>query len=225
MSPPPTVEERARASRGASAGAIYELVARTIRERHGGGGTLLDVGCGTGALWDAVGDRFDRYLGVDAVRYEGFPPGGTFLEVDLEAGRVPWPDASADVVAAVETIEHLENPRAFVRELARLARPGGLIVVTTPNQLSLLSKLTLVLKGQFNAFQEAPGLYPAHRTALLEVDLLRIARECGLADPAIRYTDSGRIPFTPRRWPRPLRGRAFSDNILLSARKSNRTED
>jgi 2-polyprenyl-3-methyl-5-hydroxy-6-metoxy-1,4-benzoquinol methylase len=217
MTTTPTVEERARASRGASAGAIYELVARTIRARHGGGGTLLDVGCGAGALGDVVGGHFDRYLGADVVRYEGFPSGGTFLEVDLEAGRVPWPDAAADVVAAVETIEHLENPRAFVRELARLARPGGLIVVTTPNQLSLLSKLTLVLKNQFNAFQEAPGLYPAHRTALLEVDLLRIARECGLADPTIRYTDSGRLPFTACHWPRGFRGRAFSDNVLLAA--------
>jgi SAM-dependent methyltransferase len=216
---PPTVEERARASRGASAAAIYRLVTRTIRTRHQGGGTLLDVGCGSGALWDAVGDHFDRYLGVDVVRYDGFPDRGTFLEADLEAGRVPWPDASADVVAAVETIEHLENPRAFVRELTRLARPGGLVVVTTPNQLSLSSKLTLVLKNQFGAFQEAPGLYPAHRTALLEIDLLRIARECGLADPAIRYTDSGRIPLTARRWPPGLRGRAFSDNVLLEARR------
>jgi 2-polyprenyl-3-methyl-5-hydroxy-6-metoxy-1,4-benzoquinol methylase len=216
---PPTVETRARASRGASAGAIYRLVARTIRDRHGGRGTLLDVGCGTGALWDAVAGDFDRYLGVDVVRYDGFPAGGTFLEADLEAGCVPLPDAAADVVAAVETIEHLENPRGFVRELTRLARPGGLIVLTTPNQLSLTSKLTLVLKNQFHAFQEAPGLYPAHRTALLEIDLLRIARECGLRDAAVRYTDSGRIPLTPWPWPRPLRGRAFSDNVLLEARR------
>jgi SAM-dependent methyltransferase len=219
MTTTPTPQERARASRGASAGAIHALVARTIRDRHPGGGTLLDVGCGTGTLGAAVGGLFDRYLGADVVRHAGFPPAATFLEVDLEAGGVPLPAGAADVVAAVETIEHLENPRAFARELTRLARPGGLIVVTTPNQLSLLSKLTLLLKNQFNAFQEAPGLYPAHRTALLEVDLRRIARECGLLDPEIRYTDSGRIPFTPRHWPRPCRGRAFSDNVLLAARR------
>jgi SAM-dependent methyltransferase len=214
-----TTVERARASHGASGEAIYRLVARTIRDRHAGGGTLVDVGCGTGALWGAARDRFDRYVGADVVRYEGFPEGGTFHEVDLETGRVPLPDGSADVVAAVETIEHVENPRAFVRELTRLARPGGLVVVTTPNQLSLLSKLTLVLRNQFNAFQEAPGLYPAHLTALLEIDLIRIARESGLADPATRYTDSGRVPFTPWRWPGGFRGRAFSDNILLEARR------
>ena len=218
MTQPPTVEERARRSLGTSGDAIYRMVAAAVAARHPGGGTLLDVGCGSGKLWPFVRDRFDRYVGVDAVRYEGFPPEGEFHAADLDAQPLPFAD-TADVVAAVETIEHLENPRAFVRELTRLARPGGLIVVTTPNQLSLLSKLTLVLKGQFNAFQEAPGLYPAHLTALLEVDLLRIARECGLADPTIRYTDSGRIPFTPRHWPRPLRGRAFSDNVLLAALK------
>jgi hypothetical protein len=101
------------------------------------------------------------------------------------------------MMVSVKTIEHLENPRSFMRrQLARLARPGGPAIVTTPNQLSPLSKTTLVLKNQFNAFQEKPGLYPAHLTALLEVDLLRIATECGLVRSTIRYTDSGRIPFT-----------------------------
>jgi hypothetical protein len=75
------------------------------------------------------------------------------------------------------------------------------------------------VKNQFPAFQERPGLYPAHITALLTVDLLRMARECGLAEPAIRYSDSGRIPGTRWHWPRPLAGRAYSDNVLLMARR------
>jgi SAM-dependent methyltransferase len=217
--PPPSVEERARVTLGTSRVAIYRLVARVLRARHPGGGTLLDVGCGTGNLWRFTSDQFDRYVGADVVHYQGFPESGHFHQVDLETGRVPQPDGSAEVVAAVETIEHVENPRALVRELVRLVRPGGLVLVTTPNQLSLLSKLGLVLKNQFPFFQERPGLYPAHLTALLEVDLLRIARECGLVDAAIHYTDSGRIPGTPWPWPRPLGGRAFSDNVLLEARR------
>ena len=72
-------------------------------------------------------------------------------------------------------------------------------MVTTPNQLSLLSKLTLVLKNQFNAFQDSS--YPAHLTALLEIDLRRIATECGLADVAIAYSQQGRIPGTARHYP------------------------
>jgi SAM-dependent methyltransferase len=215
----PTVEDRARVTLGTSAQPIYHLVARVLEQRHSGGGTLVDVGCGKGSLWDFVAGRFDHYIGADVVCYDGFPEVGEFHQVDLDTGRVSLPDAAAAVVAAVETIEHVENPRAFCRELVRLTRPGGLIIVTTPNQLSLLSKLTLVVKNQFNAFTERPGSYPAHISALLEVDLIRIARECGLVDAAIHYTDSGRIPGTGRHWPLGLGGRAFSDNVLLEARR------
>jgi 2-polyprenyl-3-methyl-5-hydroxy-6-metoxy-1,4-benzoquinol methylase len=217
--PFPTVEQRARETRGMSGDAVYRLVARALRDRHQHGGTLLDVGCGTGALWAYLSDHFDRYIGSDAVRYDELPDGSEFHQVDIDTGRIPLPDESADVVVAVETIEHVENPRAFVRELTRLTRPGGLVIITTPNQLSLLSKLTLLLKNHFNAFAERPGLYPAHITALLEIDLLRIARECGLAQATVQYTNSGRIPGTARRWPFRLGGRAFSDNVLMAARR------
>jgi 2-polyprenyl-3-methyl-5-hydroxy-6-metoxy-1,4-benzoquinol methylase len=215
-----TVEERARRSAGTSGEAIYRMVAAALAGRHPGGGTLLDVGCGRGELWPHVADRFAAYAGADAVRYDGFPDAAAFHRIDLDAGRVPLPDGSADVVAAVETIEHLENPRAFARELTRLAKPGGWVVVTTPNQLSLLSKLTLVVKGEFNAFRA--GSYPAHLTALLEIDLRRIAAECGWVDVAIVYSGRGRVPGVRWHWPRFLGRwfpRSFSDNVLIVGRK------
>lgn len=124
------------------------------------------------------------------------------------------------MVVAVETIEHLENPRAFARELTRLLRPGGYIIVTTPNQLSMLSKLTLVLRNEFNAFRA--GSYPAHLSALLEVDLRRIAMECGWIDVSVSFTNSGRIPGTSRHWPTWLSRlwpRALSDNVVIRGRK------
>ena len=181
---------------------------------------MLDVGCGRGQLRPFVRDSFRPYTGVDIVRHDGFPEDGEFHAVDLEAGAIALPDAAFDVVAVVETIEHLDGPRRFVRALTRLVQPGGWLIVTTPNQLSLVSLLCLALRDQFHAFQKAPGLYPAHRTALLEIDLVRIAREQGLIDIKIHYTDSGRIPLTGRHWPRPLKGRRFSDNVLLAARRS-----
>ncbi len=204
ISPSATVGQRARETRGTSGEPIYRLVSRVLRGLHPRGGALLDVGCGTGALWGYLSDHIDRYAGADAVRHDGFPEAAEFYQVDVDAGRIPLPDGSMDVVAAVETIEHVENPRAFVRELARLARPGGLVVVTTPNQLSLLSKLTLVLKNHFNAFAERPGLYPAHITALLEIYLSRIAAEWGLVDAAIHAIPAARTPGPRRHWPRPL---------------------
>lgn len=214
------VEERARLSLGISDAAIYAMVARALQGRYAGGGMIVDVGCGAGNLWPFVHERFTRYVGVDVLRYEGFPPDAEFTQVDLETGRAPVPDHSADVVAAVETIEHLENPRAFMRELVRLAKPGGWVVVTTPNQLSLLSLLTLLVKRQFQAFQAAD--YPAHLTALLEIDLRRIANECGLLDVQFEYSYQGRVVLTARHYPQSLARlfpRALSDNLLMIGRK------
>jgi 2-polyprenyl-3-methyl-5-hydroxy-6-metoxy-1,4-benzoquinol methylase len=196
------------------------MVAKELESRATAKDVILDVGCGRGELWAFVKDRFAQYIGADIVEYAGFPAQARFLRIDLDAGKVPLADETADVVVAVETIEHLENPRAFARELTRLARPGGWIVITTPNQLSVLSKLTLLLRNEFNAFRASS--YPAHITALLEVDLRRIARECGWEEVGIAFTRRGRMPGVRWHWPGLVSRclpRAFSDNLLVIGRK------
>lgn len=214
------LEARARQSLGASHDAIYRMVERALDVRNVNGGTLVDVGCGSGNLWRVVGHRFSNYVGLDAVRYDGFPAYGKFYPVDLDAAEWAIADSAADVVAAVETIEHLENPWAFMRRLSALARPGAWVVVTTPNQLSALSLLTLGTKSRFSAFQDAH--YPAHRTALLESDLQRALGEAGLEPGEIAYSLSGRVPLTPFHYPGAvarLRPRLLSDNLMAIARK------
>ena len=216
------LEARARQSLGASSDAIYKMVARALSQRNARGEMIIDLGCGNGMLLPFVRGRFDRYTGVDAIRHASFPGDAEFIKCDLDNCQTPLPDACADVVAGVEIIEHLENPRAFLREMARLTRPGGWVVVTTPNQLSLLSLFTLIVKQRFSAFQDAH--YPAHLTALLEVDLRRIAAECKLVDVAIAYSHKGRIVFTSWHYPDFLAAlfpRAMSDNLLLIGRKAD----
>src|ERR1044072_1768084 len=215
-------EESARMSRGQSDDAVYETVAAALARRGAGGGLLVDVGCGGGGRRGFLGGGRGaaRGVGVDLIRYEERPAEVEFKRAELNHEPVPLPDACADAVVAVETIEHLENPRAFVRELTRLTRPGGWVVVTTPNQQSLLSLLTLVFKGRFNAFQDAS--YPAHLTALLEIDLRRIADECGLSEVDVVYTGDGRVVLTPFHSPRPLAKlspRLCSDNVVLLGRR------
>jgi 2-polyprenyl-3-methyl-5-hydroxy-6-metoxy-1,4-benzoquinol methylase len=213
---------RAALSRGMSGQAVYEMVIRSVDDILEGRGAkvLVDVGCGGGDLFRAIGRRFGRRIGIDAVRYKSLPKDCELIEADLDGERIPLPDGKADLVTAVEVIEHLENPRAFVRELVRLAGAGGWVLITTPNQLSLLSKASLVVKNHFNAFLGES--YPAHRTALVELDLRRIAFECGLADVKVEYSLQGRIPFTPRHYPRwvsRIFPRALSDNLLIRGRK------
>lgn len=221
MTAPPAldVEQRARQSLGRSHQRIYQTVAEVLAA-SGAGGRLADVGCGTGDLWQALRGRFASCVGLDAVRYDGLPADVEFHATDLDAARLPLPDASVDAAAAVEVIEHLENPRAFVRELTRIVRPGGWVVITTPNQLSVLSLLTLVVKGRFSAFQD--GSYPAHRTALLEIDLRRIMTECGLREIAVTFTRLGRLPLGAWHYPdaiATLAPRRFSDNIVIAGRR------
>jgi 2-polyprenyl-3-methyl-5-hydroxy-6-metoxy-1,4-benzoquinol methylase len=222
-----TLEARARQSLGSSHDAIYHMVDRALSARGIAGGRLVDVGCGSAGLWRLLAYRFASYCGLDAVRYQGFPTDAEFHLIDLDAldnpAGAPVAPREADVVAAVETIEHLENPWAFMRALVELVRPGGWVVVTTPNQLSALSLATLVIKRRFSAFQDTH--YPAHRTALLEVDLRRAAGECGLRPVDVLYSHAGRVPLTSWHFPAALARsfpRALSDNLLIIGRKPDR---
>ena len=221
-----SVEDRARLSAGGSAAIIHASVVAALNERAIRAAVDSTSGCGTGAS-----GRTSKATAIDTsvpTRFGTMDFQRMFSSSErnnLDAGSIALPDGSCDVVACVETIEHVENPRALMRELVRLARPGGWLVVTTPNQLSVLSKLGLLTKNEFVHFQERPGLYPAHISALLEIDLLRMCRENQLEQAMVRYSGQGRIPFTARNWPHPLRsrsgalGRAFSDNVLVIARK------
>jgi 2-polyprenyl-3-methyl-5-hydroxy-6-metoxy-1,4-benzoquinol methylase len=214
------LDARARQSLGSSHEAIYRMVERALDARGVKGRTLVDVGCGGGGLWTVVGHRFVHYAGLDAVRYDGFPADQEFHRIDLDAAHWPVPDGSADVVTAVETIEHLENPWGFMRRLSALARPGAWIIVTTPNQLSGLSFLTLASRRRFSAFQD--GQYPAHRTALLESDLRRASLAAGLEPVETDYSLSGRLPLMRWHYPEALARlvpRLLSDNLMIVARK------
>jgi len=219
IAPDLSLETRARQSLGASDDVIYAAAASAL-DRRGARGRIVDVGCGRGRLRSFLGDMLESYVGVDAVQYEGLPTGIAFMRADLNRDPIPMPDASVDVAISIETIEHLENPRAFIRELVRIAKPAGWIVVTTPNQRSLVSLGALVMKGHFSAF--GPHNYPAHQTALLDTDLARIAADNSLCDVSIEFTCAGRMPLSTARYPRLLSRvfpRAMSDHVLLIARK------
>jgi 2-polyprenyl-3-methyl-5-hydroxy-6-metoxy-1,4-benzoquinol methylase len=215
-----SLEARARQSLGSSHGAIYQMVERALSVRGIAGGRLLDVGCGNAGLWRVLAPRFQSYCGVDAVRYHGFPIDAEFHQIDLDRDSWPIPVSGADVVASVETIEHLENPWAFMRALVQLARPGGWVLVTTPNQLSVLSIATLIAKRRFSSFQDVH--YPAHRTALLEIDLRRAAGECGLESVEVDHSCHGRLPLSSWHYPAAVASRfprALSDNLLIIGQK------
>jgi 2-polyprenyl-3-methyl-5-hydroxy-6-metoxy-1,4-benzoquinol methylase len=211
--------ERALQTQGESGDPIYRAGAALLRAR-GARGFLLDVGCGIGRFREFSADLATDYVGVDVVRHPALAAGAKFQRADLDREGIPVPAASADIVAAIETIEHLESPYGFVRELFRIVKPGGWVLITTPNQLSVLSLLSLIVKGRFVAFQDS--YYPIHRTALLPIDLVRIATEVGFSRAELGFTCSGRVPLTGMHYPEAISRmfpQALSDNVLLAAQR------
>jgi 2-polyprenyl-3-methyl-5-hydroxy-6-metoxy-1,4-benzoquinol methylase len=209
----------AEASRGISSGPSYELAWRLL-EKHAPAGHLLEYGAGTGnfARRLAAGGFTKKITCADILpRPDDLPPGVDWITADLN-NPLPVPDAAFEGIVSTEVIEHLENPRAVFREFHRVLRPGGWLLLTTPNQESLRSIASLVLGRHFAAFLGAS--YPAHITAVLEMDFKRICTETGFGNPAFHYTNTGRIPKMTRFcWPPGFRGRWFSDNLALETRR------
>ena len=225
---PQSLEEKrfhaALASEGISAGPIYQTVLHLCRSLrlHG---DLLEFGAGTATLAKklSVSHTCGTITCADIrPRPECLPASILWLQSDLNY-PIPVPDNSYNFVVSTEVIEHLENPRATFREFYRLLRPGGILIVTTPNQESVRSFAALLMGGHFAGFL-GPS-YPAHITALLRKDFQRICRETRFDSPQFYYTNSGGLPKLPHiLWQTLtfgiLKGRLFSDNLAVVTRKS-----
>lgn len=106
---------------------------------------VLEIGCGTAALAAAVAGRGAdvvasdvslRWLVLARKRLAEHGAGRVEL-VACAAEALPFADASFDVVAATDVIEHVDDADRFVAEAARVLRPGGLLFLSTPNRYSL----------------------------------------------------------------------------------------
>ncbi|MBX3566634.1 MAG: methyltransferase domain-containing protein [Rhizobiaceae bacterium] len=116
--------------------------------------TILDLPSGNGWLRRASGSAA-RFDGVDL--FEGRPDGYTdFWQADLDEA-LPITSETYDLIVSCEGVEHLGNPLLFLRECLRGLRPGGTLIVTTPNIWAPSSKLKFLLRGFFPGFPSLVG--------------------------------------------------------------------
>ena len=220
----PLAEHRlhaAEASGGTSADFIYSRIVQIIQQQNFQG-DVLDFGAGTGNLTRELQalHRFTRITGTDILpRPANLSPEIDWHHVDLN-NPATLPPASFHTLIAAEVIEHLENPRELAREWYRLLKPGGKLLLSTPNNESIRSLVALLVRGHYIAFDDT--CYPAHITALLRKDLQRILTEAGFHDIHFHYTNHGGLPKLPLvTWQKIsanlLTGLRFSDNLIATA--------
>ena len=127
--------------------AIIRAVTELLEDVPAEGRRVLDVSCKQGEILKALQARGFEVRGTqfaaDGPELDGIP---VDRGVDL-LKALPYPPESFDVVLLVEVIEHLENHRAGICELARVLKPGGILILTTPNIMRIKSRLHFMLSG------------------------------------------------------------------------------
>ena len=120
----------------------YDLVADEVRRCAPVGGTILDIGCGSALVADRLLDLDATYIGLDfpahhiAYARKRFIDGDHRLRTVFVRGDgqgMPLQATSVDTVVFSEVIEHLMRPELAVWEIARVVRPGGVLLMTTNN--------------------------------------------------------------------------------------------
>lgn len=112
---------------------------------------VVDVGAGMGALSRRLSDAGYRVSACDLFPEYFRVPEVECLLVDND-GRLPYDDQSLDVAFGVELVEHLEETEHLFSEVARILKPGGELIITTPNILSLKSRLGFLFTGYTYSF-------------------------------------------------------------------------
>jgi len=119
-----------------------------------------------------------------------------FVVADLN-GPLPFPDGSFDIIIGSETIEHLENPSAYLRELNRILDVNGVIILTTPNVSTLSARIRFLLTGNPEWFRLDNYLIDGHITVLPEIVLERLIQAAGLRVETKTY-NVGYLPIISR---------------------------
>lgn len=161
---------------------------------------MLDVGCGEGAFGGLFVGRGFQVHGVDITHERvalARSRGLLALVHDVAASPLPYRGEVFDVVFAGEVIEHLVDTTGFLLDLRRVLKPGGVLVLTTPNLASFENRVRLLL-----------GLYPrwveyrlegghGHVRAYTARTLLRHLADTGFA---VERHIGNWVPFIPQRF-------------------------
>jgi 2-polyprenyl-6-hydroxyphenyl methylase/3-demethylubiquinone-9 3-methyltransferase len=171
------------------------------------GKRAADVGCGAGLLCEPLARLGAAVVGIDAapenIAAARLHAEGQRLAIDYRAGSIDVLGAEPfDLVTSLEVVEHVGDPAAFVRGLAGALKPGGLLILSTPNRTPV-SRLAMITLG------EGLGAIPRGThdwDRFLTPDQLRTHLEAA----GLEVLDTEGLSFSP------TRGFVLGENLALN---------
>jgi cyclopropane fatty-acyl-phospholipid synthase-like methyltransferase len=175
---------------------LHEQVADRLATLKPAPAKVLDFGAGEGALSCRLAEAGYDVLAADIDQDAFRCPAANFVRLNFDDKQAVnrfagHHQAEFDAVLGIEVIEHVENPWDYVRCLASMLRPGGVIVVTTPNITSWLSRFRFLFAGRFQHFGDAQLAY-GHIAPISAWELQLIFERTGLAEVSV--ASAGTLP-------------------------------
>ncbi len=120
------------------------------------GQSALDIGASGGTTLSFLKPYFKELYATDIVDGlgEDIRQEVKFSTADLNFEKLPFPDASMDLVTCFQVIEHLENPFLVAREVRRILKPGGIFMFSIPNPFNLSFRLKFLFTGNMPPWTE-----------------------------------------------------------------------
>ncbi len=107
----------------------YREAAKLVR------GNVLEIGTGSGYGVDIIAPRAEKFITIDKNNTSGDP-----VRLRTTVPPLPFPDASFDAVVSFQVIEHVRRDKELVTEIHRVLRPGGRLIISTPNSEMSLTR-------------------------------------------------------------------------------------
>lgn len=149
---------------------VYERLADRCAERD-----VLEAGCGEGYGADLIADVARRVIGLDYDESAVAHVRARYPRIDMRHGNLadlPLADGSVDVVVNFQVIEHLWDQGQFVAECRRVLRPGGSLLMSTPNRIT------------FSPGRDTP-INPFHTRELNAAELTELLTAAGFSVEAV----------------------------------------
>ena len=178
-------------------------------------GRVLDAGAGPGTLSRMLSSAGFKVSACD-INPGVFSQEGLRCDKADLSGRLPYQDAEFDHVVLIDTLEHLENPWNAVRELSRVLKRGGLVIVATPNVLHVVYRIAVLLTGETPGFSFGDYRNNRHITPIPLWSLERMLAEAGFKLEKVTY-NQGYIQKI--RMDLPFKNIFLGQTLIVKARK------